>query len=34
MFFNSFKEKNRLRKEINILLSIGMFLIRLKKGIG
>ena len=31
MFFNSVKEINRLRKEINRLLSKGMFLIQLKK---
>ena len=31
MFFNSIKEINRLRKEINWLLSKGIFLIQLKK---
>ena len=35
MFFNSIKETNRLRKEINrLLLCKGMFLIQLKKEIG
>ena len=34
MFFNSVKEINRLRKEINKLLSKGIFLIQLKKQIG
>ena len=31
MFLNSIKEINSLRKEINRLLSKGMFLIELKK---
>ena len=31
MPFNSIKEINKLRKEINRLLSKGMFLIQLKK---
>ena len=31
MFFNSVKEINRLREEMNRLLSKGMFLIQLKK---
>ena len=31
MFFNSIKEINRLRKEINRLLSKEMFLIQFKK---
>ena len=34
MFFNSIKEINRLRKEINSLLSKGMSFIQLKKIIG
>ena len=34
MLFNSVKEMNRLRKEINRLLSKGMFLIQLKKYLG
>ena len=34
MFFNSIKEINSLRKEINSLLSKGMFLIQLNKQIG
>ena len=34
MFFNSIKETNRLRKEMNSLLSKEMFLIQLKKQIG
>ena len=34
MFFNSIKEISRLRKEINMFLSKGMFLIQLKKQLG
>ena len=34
MFFNSIKDRNRLRKETNRLLSKGMFLIQSKKLIG
>ena len=34
MFFNSIKGINRLRKEINSLLSKGMSFIQLKKIIG
>ena len=34
MFFNSIKEINGLRKEINSLLREGIFLIHLKKLIG
>ena len=31
MFFDSVKEINRLRKEINMLLGKGMFFVQLKK---
>ena len=34
VFFNSVNEINRLRKEINMLLRKGMFLIHLKKYLG
>ena len=34
MLFNPIKEINMLRKEINRLLSEGMFLVQLKKEIG
>ena len=34
MLFNPIKEINTLRKEINRLLSEGMFLVQLKKEIG
>ena len=34
MFFNWIKEINKLRKEIDRLLSKGMLLIQLKKSIG